>query len=433
MTTNGRIGRRDLIKLGGGAAAAGALFSGISIHTRAKTVVSYGTPGSDVEDAAWKPVWEAFEKANPDMQVRYMPLGGNYGPEYLQNLQARIAANNAPDVFWIPVEQLAGWATRHVIDPIDDYVTKNNVDLKIFFPAHIAGLTYDKKLWGLPRDGAPTALYYNADMFDAAGVKYPDETWTWQTYLDAATKLTKRDSKGRAQQVGAARGNWVNWVWQNQGTIFNEDKTKCMLDQPAAVEALQFLQDLVIKHKVAASASDLADQAESDMFLGGRMAMYFGVRGNLGATCKAKFRFDAAVSPKGKVHMTTTAVGPSVLWNGSKNKDAAFKLMSFISSPDGERLKIKDTGFAFPSIKSLTEESWFKSFKCGKAVGTGIDTAFTTEIANDWVRTFPLHPKWPEIQQEITKQIDSLFLGEKPAPQIAQEITAAVDGILAKQ
>src|SRR5690606_8185529 len=63
--------------------------------------VSYGTPGGVVEDAAWEPVWAAFQEANPGMTVRYQALGGNYGPEYVQSLQALLAGGRAPDVFFV--------------------------------------------------------------------------------------------------------------------------------------------------------------------------------------------------------------------------------------------------------------------------------------------------------------------------------------------
>lgn len=402
--------------------------------TRAqKTVVSYGTPGSVIEDEAWAPVFQAFNESHPDIEARYMPLGGGYGPEYLQNLQTRIAADNAPDVFFILDGYVAGFAERNVIDPLDEYVQNAQIDLDSYYAAHIDGLRYNDLLWGLPRDGAPTATFYNADVFDEAGVDYPDGTWTWETYLEAALELTQRDADGRAIVLGANRGEWVNWVWQAGGDVFNEDRTRCLLNEPEAIAGLQFVQDLVITHQVAPSAQDLADQEQLDMFLSGRLATLFAARGSLGAICESDFRFNAAIVPTGEVRMARTNDGPTALWSGSRNKEAAFELLAFICSEEGQRLKIKDTGFAFPSWRSLTDEDWYSDFQCGQSVGTGINTAFQEQIEEGWVQTWPVHPRWPEIATEINREIDALFLGEKTAEQVGNDAAAAVDQILADQ
>jgi multiple sugar transport system substrate-binding protein len=426
-----RIARRSLLQLSGAAVVGTALTALPNAGASAKTVVTYGTPGSTVEDAAWEPVFKAFNDSHPDIEARYMALGGNYGPDYLQNLQTRIAAGNAPDVFFILDGYVAGFAERGVIDPIDELVANAGIDLASYYNAHINGLKYDDQLWGLPRDGAPVAMFYNADAFDEAGVAYPDDTWTWDTYLEAAKTLTKRDDDGRAVMLGASRGEWINWVWQAGGDIFNEDKTACILDQPEAIAGLQFAQDLVITHKVAPSAEDMADQDQLDMFLAGRLATHFAARGSLGAICESDFRFNAAIAPTGKVRMARTNDGPTALWSGSKNKDAAFQLLAYLCSEEGQRLKIKDTGFAFPSWKSLTTEDWFSQFQCGQSQENGVSVAFQQEIENDWVQTWPTHPKWPEIIVAITKEIDSLYLGEKTGEQVGKDATAAVNQILA--
>lgn len=425
------VTRRNVLKLSAGAAATAAVLQSRSSHVRAKTVVSYGTPGSAVEDKAWEPVFKAFNEQNEDIEARYVALGGNYGPEYLQNLQARIAAGNAPDIFYLPVQLVAGWAERNVITPIDDFVAANKTDLTQHFEAHITALTYNEQLWGLPRDGAPTALYYNKKMFEDAGVELPTEDWDWDALLTAAQALTKRDDDGRAQQLGVGRGGWLDWVRQAGGSLFNEDKTVCTLDSPEAITGLQFMQDLVIKHKVSPGPSDLADQTEGDMFLAGRLGMHFAVRGFLGSACEASFPFDATFVPTGVNRVMSLAVGPTVLLADSEQAEAAFKLMQFIASPEGQRLKIQDSGFAFPSVKALTEESWFADFHCGQAAGTGVNLAFRTELENGWAQAVPQHPKWPEIDVAMAEQIDSLILGEKTGEQVATDATAAINQILA--
>lgn len=427
-----RLGRRDLLRASGGAAI-GALLAGAPTRGsgQEKIVVTYGTPGGVVEDEAWKPVFEAFNESHPEIEARYVALGGNYGPQYLQNLQARIAGGNAPDVFYSLEGPMAAFADRNVIVPIDDLVGGADVQLEDFYEAHLQTFRYRDRLWGLPRDGAPTALFYNADLFDAAGVPYPDATWSWETFLQAAQALTQRDEGGRARQLGAGRGEWVNWVWQAGGDVLDAAAERCLLAEPAAIEGLRFAQELVVTHRVAASAEDLADQEELDMFVGGRLATFFGSRGTLGSICEADFRFDAAIVPTGRVRAVRTNVGPTVLWSGSPNQAAAFELMRFICSTEGQRLKIS-SGYAFPSRKSATQESWFTDFGCGESIGSGINLAFREQVEQGWARPWPTHPRWPEIATAITEQIDALYQGSKTPEQVGQDAARAVDGILAR-
>ncbi len=429
-----RIGRRDFVRIGGGAAVGAALVANSPRRSRAQvTTVSYGTPGGVDEDEAWIPVFEAFNESHPDIEAVYMPLGGGYAPQYLQNLQARIAGGNAPDVFFVMDGLVAGFAERNVIVPIDDYLQAGEVQLDDFFEAHLESFRYEDQIWGLPRDGAPMALFYNAALFDEAGIAYPDETWDWGIFLEAATALTKRDEGGRAVQLGTGRGEWVNWVWQAGGDILDAAGSTCLLGEPEAIEGLRFAQDLVLEHQVAPSAEDLADQTENDMFLAGRLAMFFGARGALGAICNAEFPFDAAIAPQGPARrMTRTNVGPTVLWSGSQNPEAAFELMRFICSAEGQRLKIEPTGFAFPSRVSSANEEWFTEFQCGQSAGKGINLAFREEIEQGWVRTWPTHPRWPEISTAITEEIDALYQGNKTPEQTGEDAARKVNEFLAE-
>ena len=88
-------------------------------------------------------------------------------------------------------------------------------------------------------------LYYNMNMFDDAGVPYPphnpDKAWTWDEFVSVAKKLTL-EKGGKTTQFGAYgfEGYWWPMVWSNQGEIFTEDYSRCILaDDANAQEALQ--------------------------------------------------------------------------------------------------------------------------------------------------------------------------------------------------
>ena len=431
-----KLSRRDFLK---GLAASGTVVGaqmtgGLLTHMPTAIAqdvvqVTYATPGGVAEDAAWEPVWEAFNEENDDIQANYLAVGGGYGPQYLQLLQARIAAGTGPDVFFVMDGFMIGFAARGILIPIDSYVDANpDVDLEDNYPGHIEAHRWQDQLWGLPRDGAPYATFFNADIYDEAGIPYP-EGLTWEEFVAQAVELTDRDDRGRARVIGAGRGAWIDWVWQAGGDVLNDEGNECLMGEPEAIEGLRFAQSLVIDHQCAPSGSDLADQNEGALFTSGRMASFTIARGFLGALCNTTFRFDAALPPAGAVRVGRTNVGPTVILAETPDKDAAWELVKFINSSRGQTLKIS-TGYAYPSRRSVVKEDWYVNFKCGEAIGTGLNTVFNDIMENDWARTWPKHPQWPEMSTAINSQLDALYSGDKSAEDVGTEIAAQVNAIL---
>ncbi|MCY3834249.1 MAG: sugar ABC transporter substrate-binding protein [Chloroflexi bacterium] len=433
------LSRRDFLKgLAASGAALGAQAAGGLLPfmptAAAQDVaqVTYATPGGVVEDAAWEPVWEAFNEENDDIQANYLAVGGGYGPQYLQLLQARLAAGTGPDVFFVMDGFMVGFAARGVLVPIDSFIEASpDVDLEDNYAGHIEAHRWQDQLWGLPRDGAPYATWFNADIYDEAGIDYP-QALSWEEFVAQAVELTERDERGRATVIGAGRGAWIDWIWQAGGDVLNEEGTECLMGEPEAIDGLRFAQSLVVEHQCSPSASDLADQNEGALFTSGRMASFTVARGFLGAVCNADFRFDAALPPAGKVRVGRTNVGPTVMSAETPDKSAAWELLKFINSSRGQTLKIS-TGYAYPSRRSVVQEDWYVNFTCGQAIGTGLNTVFNDIMENNWARTWPKHPQWPEVSTVINSELDALYSGDKSAEDVGTDIAAQVNAILSAE
>lgn len=107
--------------------------------------------------------------------------------------------------------------------------------------------------------GGNASFFYNRNLIEKMGAKVPKEGWTLQDWLEIAQKTT-RDGSGRpptqsgfdpgSATFGTGRpGLWWPFLWVNGGELIDLDKNVCTLDSPAAIESLQFLQDLVHRHK----------------------------------------------------------------------------------------------------------------------------------------------------------------------------------------
>ena len=132
--------------------------------------------------------------------------------------------------------------------------------------------------YALPLDFGSQAVYYSTALWDAAGLTRPPYDWTargWTTeeFLDAARRLARLPvgpggeavDGERERPAGSGGGTgagvwgwhqgtglrqWAPWVWSFGGDVLDKQGTKCVLDQAPAVEGLQFLQDLIHKHRV---------------------------------------------------------------------------------------------------------------------------------------------------------------------------------------
>ena len=393
-------------------------------------------PGGGSEDDDFKPVFDAFHQKYPKITAEWTPGGtGGYNAAYGEKLTSLFAAGSGPDVFKTTGGAGFGsFAESGIYKPLDDYIKKhpNDVRMDDYFPQHVEAGKYKGKQYSLSHDGAPQGLWINVDAFQRDGIQLPSWDTTWQQFLDIALRLTRREGGGAAQQLGFGRPGWLFWLWGAGGDLYTADGTRFLIDQPASIEALTFLQDAVQKHRVCPNPQEQGDTQLSD-FRNGRLAMAFGARGALGNYRAIEgFTFDAAPIPKGpRGRIAQLGVGHTSVWSGSKSADAAFTALAFICSADGQRLKIS-RGYAHPSRKSLVDQEWFKEFKAPKSASNRINTVWPDTIKRNEARVPSAHPREDDIMRVANAQIGNLWSGAKTPREIAQTIVTEATQYLVK-
>jgi ABC-type glycerol-3-phosphate transport system substrate-binding protein len=267
-------------------------------------------------------------------------------------------------------------------------------------------------------------MWLNVDLFQREGIALPSWDTTWQQFLDAAIRLTKRDAGGPAAQLGFGRPGVLYWLWSAGGDLYSQDGTRFLIDQPPALEALTWLQEAVHKHRVCPNPQEQADSTLS-AFPSGRIGAVFGVRGSLGIFRTIEsFTFDAAPIPKGpRGRVTQLAIGYTSIWMGSKVPDAAFSVLNFICSAEGQRLKIS-RGYAHPSRKSLVDQPWFRDFAAPRAASNRINTVFPDTLKRGEARTIAPHPNENDITRVFNANLAALWDNSKPPRAVAQAIIA---------
>ena len=248
----------------------------------------------------WEGAIKEFNKKYPNINVEIEPIIYQL---YVQKLLTSSAAN-------IPLGDLLiveDWFAQELLDKdyfidLSSFVKTDLDTANLFMKAFEDYKNSKGEIIAIPNFLISSVLFYNKDMFDNAGLKYPDSTWTYDDVVENAKKLTKDiDGDGTPDEWGLA----LNYsplldllVYANGGGVLNEDRTASKLDDPASIEGIKFFIDLYAKYKVAPPPNP-ANMNNTNEFLSGRFGMAL-VPDFKSKMRNLPFRWDMTYPPKGK-------------------------------------------------------------------------------------------------------------------------------------
>ncbi len=200
-----------------------------------------------------------FNELHPQYDMRLDPTAG------MEKVILQCLAGVGPDVFdcfnpW----QLDAFVRSGVAWDVTEELAKRGVNVEEeVWPAILPTAMREGRVYGFPANVAVDALWINKDLFDAAGEPYPEGPWTWEEFLPVAKRLTLRDERGRPKQFGFLCDwwQWPQFIMQWGGNVYTPDGTRCIIDGPEAIGAIQFLHDLMYKHRVMPTPVDEAVMA----------------------------------------------------------------------------------------------------------------------------------------------------------------------------
>ncbi|MBE2272101.1 MAG: ABC transporter substrate-binding protein [Anaerolinea sp.] len=202
------------------------------------TITLMGHGSSTAEEAALRAQVDAFMAANPNIVVDLQIV-----PEYDTVIRTAFASGDYPEVFYVGQDALDEFAQAGVLAPAED----NVADVDDIFPSLVQTYTYDGVFYCPAKDFSNLALEYNVDMFDAAGVAYPTNDWTWEDLRAAAQQITEATGVP-GLVVNPDIDRWFSFYLQAGGTLYDEEGNFVFASEganyDAAVEAVTFFQEL---------------------------------------------------------------------------------------------------------------------------------------------------------------------------------------------
>ncbi len=386
--------------------------------------------GSPEEAVSHKVVADAFMAEHPEIKIE---LWNQPWDDYFTKIQALWASNDAktiPDIAFLwPTPK---FAAEGVLENLDSYIKASSYDLNDYWPGLLESAKYNGSVYGFPRDIEVTVLYFNKDLFDKAGVKYPDESWTWDDLLAAAEKLTVKDASGNVTQYALAveGGKFYKWLNQNGGAVFDDyrNPSKCMLAEPASVAGVKFFADMM-NNGYAMRPADL-NQAGGDaaVFQSGQAAMILQNTSRVSAFNKAGMNYDVAVVPipKGGKRWNGAGGAAWVMSSGSDNKDAAWTFLQWLQSTNGGEKIYTERGEIFPALQSTANSPVFMTDQ-PPANKKGI----IAEAAASGVGNFGYFPEWGELDGSVLgPAMDKIWAGEATPEEALPGLCEQIDQFL---
>ncbi len=350
--------------------------------------------------------------------------------QYWTLLEAGAQGGDLPDVFWMHSNYSQKFMSNDILLDLTDKVAQSsNVDMANYYQDIAELYQYDGKIYGIPKDYDTIGLWYNKTMFDEAGISYPDETWTWDTFAEAAEKLTKADGSqyGFTSPASFNQDGYYNLIYSMGGSVLSEDKTKSMWNSEETVAAMNWWYDNLVT-KAMPTQQVMAENTPDVMLGSGKAAMVFegswmiaAMKGNeyIVSNC------DVAVLPKAE-DGTRISIYNGLGWSAAADTahpDEAWKLIEYLGSEKAQK-KQAELGVTMSAFMA-TSDTWI-----GCAPEFNLQ-AYLDMSDNMVIRTYTKNTKvWEDYSQETMVKA---YTGQMTMEEVCGDIAKFMDEQIAEE
>lgn len=330
------------------------------------SMTHWDSSGATVERSVIEALLRGFNARYPTITVDLQILG-SYEETYGNNL----VAGNVTDVFLVPDGAFTSWAGFNKMVNLNPYIAASTlVKTDEMFPSVISRYQYnsaEKKAGSgvqlaLPKDVGPYVMFYNKDQFDEMGVEYPpdDRIMTIDEAIEMWETLTKYDSKGNISRYALGGIGPEGLVWSAGGDFLNEERDAFPTEEKdinGLKRGYQFLQDAYLTTKIMPPNEWTAGTDAETLFSMQKISTLIAGRWNVTSFRTLGFDWDVAYVPAFEVNPTKNMYSGSVgyaIYNGSEHIEAAWKLVEYIASPEGQEI-LSATGFQIPCYYELAK------------------------------------------------------------------------------
>lgn len=319
-----------------------------------------------------------------------------------------------PDIGMVDSPDMASFVTMGVFEDITDLATEWG-ELDNFYEGPLNSCTADGKIYGLPQNTNCLAIYYNLDLFKAAGLSEEDVPTTWDELYEVSKKLTSNDTYGFAFSAkGTEEGTftYIPWLYSAGADIES-------LASDKAVASMEYLTKLVEEGIVSKEVVNWGQTDVRDAFIAGKAAIMqngswqIATLNEMTESGELSFEYGTAYIPMDEKNASVIGGENFGLCTGA-NKEASFEFFKFMMGKEGNaEFNLAAGKFPTRADSMATQNIWTtdKNYKV------------FTESMNFAVTRGP-HAEWPTISEGIYTALQASLLGEKKPEQAMQDAAA---------
>lgn len=393
--------------------------------------------GETVEISIWdfygdttpiKPLLSAFEKANPTIKVKFEEVGWD---GFWQKLPIAISSGEVPDVvttglMWAPEYKVSG-AYLDLMPLSNGMINGKKFD-EVLPKGMLDAARDGDKVYGIPFDFDAYALYYRADVFEAAGITtIPD---TWEGLAEAFKKVSDPSKDVYGVAFDSSWSSWDPYLYAFGGQYLDASG-KAVFNSPEAVASVKFIQQMMADKSALLQTADTGDlttlvkSGQVMSFINGPYMM--GVLRTSAPELAGKWK--VAMLPKkdgtfgthiGGVHLSIMAK--------SKHPAEAWKLVEFLNSTPSEIAVWKTSGAAPAQLDALASSEV-----------TAPDPYFSNQAAisifKDTVSAGKPNPtikEWTQVATIVSEGLAKIFVGKEDVQKALDEAATKANGVMGK-
>ncbi len=369
---------------------------------------------------------DQFNQANPGIKVTAV-IQPSYD-EYKTLLQTSILSNTTPDVASVDLIWVPGLVSSKALEPMDSYMKADtSFDINNFYTLLANYDVIGGQRYGLPFSANNMQVIWNKDLFAKAGLDPEVAPKTWDEMKSMAEKCADPQNgvvgfEFYTQPTGEGiTWQFQVWLWTAGGEFLNSDNTQAAFNTPEGLKALTFVSDMLANHGSVPGPWGAFGDSKACMQLDG--SWLFGYRKD------APFKWGIALVPAPAGGKSSSNIGGEhlILFKNSKNKDAAWKFMSFLTSTTTQLDWDKTTGF-MPIRKSVGDNQDYLNW-----INTTEPRMLPFVQGMQTAHARPATPKYNEISDAFSREIQKAMLGQSSPQDALNAAEKAVNDILKGQ
>lgn len=379
-------------------------------------------------------VADAFEKHYPHIRVQIVTVPPSH---YAEKLQLMLASHTATDVMRVDRFYFQALAEKEYFLPLEPFIAREPAGfLDDFLPITVEECRQQDSIQALNVLFGPVLLYYNKALFQIAGLPdpyalYRQGRWTWDAFVEAAQRLTKREG-GRPVQFGSTMPTfplYASIVWNHGGDFMDAGQSHLILDTPTGIRGMEEVANLRWKYQCAPTPADGALSAFT--FESGKIAMHWGWAGESPRFRRNihQFAWDIVPTPSGPTGDATVVKGNQlVISRETAFPKEAWEFVKFVTGPEAELLLYGELRRCTPTRRALLNDPRYLQATL---------PPFQTDVFVASVRrgrTLPIGVRYMEWQREYGAATEGLFnIHSETAEEACRAATRRVNALLASE